>query len=264
MDVCPTPVLTDDHLDLLISAAAAWGLIASPTRAAFTPSSPRERELLQATASQAGMLLRRQNLAGLQWLADRGRSRLVDRPPLTAGDYQHRPVEHLVPVEVIKAAHAAEASCHSNPGWSTSTARRLLQGTMTAAAHRLAGYDTAPWLWTRPQRRRGRPIGIRLAEENCPTIPGLEWTDPAVGQQRWDDAQIVLVTPAAALNLPANLPSRPGVFVFVVDENHNRVWESLSTLEMQTLAVFWPAGRGWLLAQLADPSPEFVEHRSAS
>lgn len=144
MDVCPTPVLTDDHLDLLISAAATWGLIASPTRAAFTTSSPRERELLEATASQAGMLLRRQNLAGLQWLADRGRSRLVDRPLLTAGDYQHRPVEHLVPVEVIKAAHAAEASCHSSPSWSTSTARRLLQGTMTAATHRIAGYDTAP------------------------------------------------------------------------------------------------------------------------
>ena len=262
MDACPTPVLTDDHLDLLVSAASAWGLITSPTRAAFT-TSHLERELASATGPLAGALLQRENLVALQWLAANGRSRLAERPPTTT-TYAHRPVEHLIPVEVIKAAHRAEAACRLSPTWQQSLARRLLTGIITAATQRLPGYAEAPWMWSRPQRRRGTPIGIRLDHETCPEISGLEWVGLDLDRRRWDDAQLVLVTPSAAVHLPADLPSRPGVLVFVVDENHNSVWESLSTLEMQTLALFWPACREWLLDQLSDPALEFVEHRSGS
>ncbi len=258
-----SPLLSNDHLDLLVSAATAWGVIASPTRAALAQSEI-ERELAGASGTQAGQLLRQANSAARRWLAEGGKARFADH---AAHDetYSHRGVEtSLAPVEVIKAAQAADAACRFSPDWADSLPRRLLTAIITAASHRLPGYADAPWLWTRPRRRRGVPIGVRLDHEACPDIEGVEWISPCRVGEFWDDAQLVLLTPAAALRLPATVPSRPGVFVFVVDEQHDAVWQSLATLEMQSLALFWPVCRDWLLGQLAHPDAAFVEHRAAS
>jgi hypothetical protein len=84
----PTPVLTDDHIDLLITAAADWRLLASPTTAAFAQSA-LERHVVVASSTEAGRMLRAENTAAVRWLSDHGRTRLVDRAP--AGPYTHHP-----------------------------------------------------------------------------------------------------------------------------------------------------------------------------
>lgn len=148
-------MLSDDHIDLLITACVRWRVLTSATAAAFSPPGDH---LLVAGATEAGRLLREQNTAAMQWLSERGRTRLRERT--LPGPYDHRDVERLDPVEVIKAAHAAQACCAASPTWEASAARRLMVAVITAATHRLDGYSTAPWSWTRPHHRRGRPLGI--------------------------------------------------------------------------------------------------------
>ena len=126
---CATPVLSDDHIDLIITAAMRWHVITSRTAAAFS-SSPAENHALVATAHEAGRMLRTENRAAIAWLAERGRVRPGDQA--AAGSYVHCPVESLHPVEVIKAAHAAQAACHDSPAWATSSARRLLEAVVTS------------------------------------------------------------------------------------------------------------------------------------
>ena len=65
----PTPVLTDDHIDLLITAAADWRLLASPTAAAFAQSA-LERHVIVASSTEAGRMLRAENTASVRWLSD--------------------------------------------------------------------------------------------------------------------------------------------------------------------------------------------------
>lgn len=256
----PTPVLSDDHIDLLVSAASAWSVLASRTRAAFAQSA-LESHVLVATATEAGRLVRAENIAALRWLSQRGRTRLIDRGDLEP--YIHRLVEHLDPVEVIKAAQSAQRACSPSPTGQGCAVQRLLAAVVTAATHRLEGYAEAPWCWTRPHRRAGRPVGVAAAGVH-PVVPGLDWTTPAELRECWTSASIVVVTPAAASQIPPDLPERAGVFLLVVDEQADEVWKSLTALEMQALVLFWPVCSQWLLAQLADPAPEFVEHRARS
>ena len=138
------------YADLLITAAADWRLLASPTTAAFAQSA-LERHVIVASSTEAGRMLRAENTAAVQWLSDRGRTRLVDRAP--AGTYTHHRVETIDAVEVIKAVHSAQVACRNSPTWAASTACRLLAALVTAATHRLPGYADAPWSWTRPQLR---------------------------------------------------------------------------------------------------------------
>lgn len=258
---CATPVLSDDHIDLIITAAMRWHVITSRTAAAFS-SSPAENHALVATAHEAGRMLRTENRAAIAWLAERGRVRPGDQA--AAGSYVHCPVERLHPVEVIKAAHAAQAACHDSPAWATSSARRLLEAVVTSATHRLEGYADAPWAWTRPTRRGGTPVGILAAGEQPPPVPQLTWVTEDAAREVWDDAALVLVTVAAASVLPADLAGRSGVFVLTQGEDHNQVWDALTALEMEALVLFWPQCGDWLAAQMQDPSPEFVEHRSSA
>lgn len=253
----PTPVLGDDHIDLLVSAAASWHILGSRTRVAFSQSA-LESHVLVATMTEAGRLVRAENACAVRWLSDHGRTRLVDR--VDVGPYAHHRVERLDPVEVIKAAQSAQAACSASPTWQGSAAQRLLAAVLTAATHRLKGYGDAPWCWTRPKRRGGHPIGVAIDAHL--EVPGLEWVTPDELRQHWTSAPIVLVTTAAVAAVPADLPARPGVFLLVIDEHPNKVWQLLTALHMPALVLFWPTCREWLLGQLADPAPEFVEHRS--
>lgn len=253
----PTPALPDDHIDLLVTAATAWHVLASHTMAAFTASA-LEHHLLVATPTVAGRQVRAENTAAIQWAAEQGRSRLVDRA--VPGPYSYRPVDHLDPVEVIKAAHAAQRACSPSPTWAGSTAQRLLTGVITAATHRLPGYADAPWHWTRPQHRAGTPVGVTL-DPTHPEVPGLHWVTPESLHDHWEDAPLVVITPSAAAHLPASLPARTGVFLLAVEEKPNEVWQAVTALDMPALVLFWPACARWLMAQLANPSPQFVQHR---
>lgn len=259
----PTPVLTDDHIDLLITAATDWRLLASPTTAAFAQSA-LERHVVVASSAEAGRMLRAENTSAVHWLSDHGRTRLVDRAPV--GPYNHHRVESVDPVEVIKAAHSAQDACKDSPTWSTSPTARLLAALITAATHRLPGYAAAPWSWTRPQQRSGRSIGVALPHSTPPAVPGLTWVSPEQVREHWDDAPLVVIRCDAAAAVPADLPARSGVFVLSFDgqEDANQVWEAVSGLNMPALALLWPSCRPWLQQQLRDPAPEFVEHRSQS
>lgn len=254
----PPTHLPDDHIDLLITAAAQWGILASRTAAAFAPTA-LERHVLVATATEAGRLLRAANTAAVHWLSEHGRTKLVDRT--TPSTYSHRPVETLRAVEVIKAAHAAQSACEPSPEWEGSATQRLLRALVTAACHRLEGYPTAPWLWTRPQHRTGRPIGAATAGERPPPVPGLEWVDPTGIRDLWGEAAMVVLTPNAALAAPGDLPPRSGVFVLAQEESSNQIWQAVESLDMQALVLFWPTCREWLTQQLADPIADFTEHR---
>lgn len=256
-----TSVLSDDHIDLLISAALEWGVLTtSKTRAAFA-GSVVEQKMVVATATEAGQLIRAENMAAVEWSAAHGCARPADRAsqPHT---YSHRQVEHLVPIEVIKAAHATQSACSVSPTWDDSVGRRLIAAVITAATQRLDGYADAPWLWTRSHRRTGRSIGISHNDDH-PQIPGLTWLSLDAAREHWTTAPLVILTPAAAANLQPDLAARQGVFVLVVDEDPNQVWSALSALDMQALVLFWPTCQTWLTNQLADPAPEFAEHRDA-
>lgn len=252
----PTCALTDDHLDLLVSAAAAWHVLTSKTHAAFAQAG-LETHVLGATVTEAGRLLRTENGSAIEWLTVRGRGRLVDRVDLTP--YTHRPVTHLEPVEVIKAAHAAQTACRPSPTWDGSPAQRLLAAVVTAAAHRLEGYADAPWSWTRPQVRTGPAVGVSGAAH--PDIEHLIWVSIEQLAEHWSTAPVIIITPDVADQVPPDLTSRAGVFLLAVDEHPNQVWQALTALDLQALVLFWPACEPWLHAQLANPAPEFVEHR---
>lgn len=252
----PTPVLTDEHLDLLVSAAGAWHVLASKTQAAFARAG-LESHIVEAGAAEAGRLLRSENAAAAHQLAVRGRGRLVDRGELAA--YVHHPVRHLRPVEVIKAAQAAQAACAYSPTWQDSAAQRLLEAVVTAGTHRLDGYADAPWAWTRPQVRSGPAVGV--PGPSRPDVDGLGWVDVEELRAHWETAPLIVISVSAAAQVPTDLPSRAGVFLLVVDEPPNQVWQAVTALEIQSLVLFWPACQEWLYAQLAAPAPEFIEHR---
>lgn len=251
-------LLTDDHLDLIVTAARQWRVLIPRAMAAFLQS-PLHEHFVVAAAGEAGRLLRAENLAALTRLSDQGRTKPADR--LTPARYEFRPVDHLDPVEVIKAAQAATAACQDSPTWTTSPARRILDAVIQAATLRLDGYAEAPWWWTRPQRRSGIPVGVALGDDH-PEVPGLVWVTPDAVSQYWDTAAVVITTVAAVTDFPSDLKARAGVFVLVRDEAPDAVWNAVVALDMQALVTYWPACQPWLLEQLRAPSAEFNEFRS--
>lgn len=253
----PTPgiILGLDHLDLLVSAAVRWKILTSATAAAFSRA---EAHLVVATAVEAGHLIQQENIAAIRWLTDRGRSRLAER--LVPAPYSFTEVPRLVPVEVIKACHAAELACAASPGWSASAAKRLLTAIAAAAAYRLEGYADAPWCWTRPARRSGPPIAVGGSWR--PPLPGVTWVDLDVVAEHWEGASLVIVTTEVATTLPV-LPPRAGVFLLADHDPADEVWEAIIAMDDQAVVMFWPTCEPWLREQLRDPAPEFVEHRAA-
>lgn len=249
-----TQLLGTDHIDLLVTAASRWRILASQTSAAF---GRLESHVVVATATGAGRLLREQNLAATRRLSDRGRGRLADR--CTPGAYTFTEVEHLVPVEVIKACHAAEQMCAAAPSWEGSTAQRLLAAVAAGAAHRLDGYSSAPWAWARPQRRSGPPVAVGGAWR--PHLDGIRWIGLETIRDHWDSAALVVITTEVAAQVPADLGQRSGVFILAEHEPADAVWQAILALDVQALVLFWPVCEPWLAEQVSDPDPEFVEHR---
>lgn len=251
-----TGTLGIDHLNLLVTAACQWRVLTSRTAAAFSRA---EAHLVVASATEAGRMLQQENLSAIRWHADRGRGRLADR--LVPDPYTYTEVDRIDPVEVIKACHSAEAACEASPGWSASTAKRLLVAIVTAATYRIDGYADAPWHWTRPSRRSGPPIAV--GGDWRPELPGVTWISPADAGEHWQEASLVIVTSDVAAQLPT-LPPRAGVFILAAHEPVDEVWQAIVALDDHAVVMFWPSCEPWLREQLNDPAPEFVEHRAPS
>ena len=248
-----TQLLTADHLDLLVTAAIRWRVLTDRTTGAFTKA---ESHLVVAGATEAGRILQQENLAAVRWLSDRGRSRLVDRAVPPPHDYTE--VDLLDPVEVIKACHSYEHLCSASPGWAGSTARRLVSAVCNAATLRIVGYAQAPWIWTRPRVRSGNPIA--LGREWRPEVQGFTWVDVESLTQAWASASLVVVTVAAADDLPAGLAVRGGVFLLAGSDSPDDVWNAVTAVSPEAV-LYWPVCDSWLADQVRDPSPEFIQHR---
>jgi|SRR5690606_18606385 len=246
----PTQILSDDHIDLLVTAASRWGVLVSRTAAALT-AAPSGHHILTASGTDAGRAIRAENAAAVRWLGYRGRVRVADRAPRE--DYTYRPVDAvLIPVEVIKAVHAAQEMCQDAPTWQASSARRLLDGVLLAATHRLDGYPQAPWRWNRPEHRGGLPVGVALADEPRPQIEGLTWVTPAAVPQHWSTAALIVVRTGAAFAIPAGLPARDGVALLVTsEETHNQTWTAVEALKMAARIFTYPEGAPELEAEIA-------------
>lgn len=237
-------VLSDDHLDLLVTAAVQWRVLGSTTAAAFASATgPAEAQVLAITASQAGQLIRDQNREAIAWLASQGRVRLGERRDL--GDYTFDPVAVLNPIEVTKAVHAAQELCRSSPSWRDSRAHSLLEAIQGAATRRLPGYAAAPWLWERPSRHRRGPVGVCVGGDH-PPIDEVEWVDVDQARAVWDEAAVVLVSVPAAVLLPPDLPRRAGLHLVTTGEDEEQVWAAITALGNQTLVLNWPICRQWL------------------
>lgn len=236
-----------DHLDLLVSASVRFNLLVAPTTAAFSPATAQAT--VAATPTAAGRLLLEENLAALRWRSGRGRGPLeVSAEQL---HYEHRPVARFELVEVIKAAHAYERLALGSPGWAGSAAHRLVDEIVHAATQRLPGYVDAAWRWTRPPVRAGVPIGLR--RDWTPVERGVSWLQPSELVRRWDTAALVVLTVEALVELPCGLPARPGVYLCVQGAVQDQLWPAVTRLQHDVL-VQLPAGRPWLLEQLADPA----------
>lgn len=249
-----TAILNSEHIDLLVTASVRWRILTTRTAAAFTSA---ESHLVVGTPTEAGRLLQQENLAAVRWLASSGRARLADQ--VIPAPYAFTPVEHLVPVEVIKACHAAESLCAAAPGWPGSAARRLLSAVAAAATHRLEGYSAAPWRWTRPHRRSGGPVAAGGAWR--PDLPGISWVDVGQLRHHWGDASLVVITAEVAALVPGDLPARSGMFLLAGTEPQDEIWEAITALGAPALVLFWPACEPWLSGQVTDPAPGLVEHR---
>jgi hypothetical protein len=248
-----TQLLTGDHIDLLITAALRWRVLTNATTAAFTRA---ERHLVVATATETARILQQENLAALRWLSDRGRTRLADRA--VPDPHVFREVDALDPVEVIKACHAYQHLCSSAPGWSGSTAHRLVAAISTAATHRLSGYAEAPWIWSRPQIRAGHPVA--LGRQWRPDLPGISWVDVAGLIEVWQSASLIVVTTEAAADLPGGLPARGGVFLLASSDPPDQVWDAVAAVSPEAV-LYWPVCDPWLAEQVRDPSSKFTHHR---
>jgi hypothetical protein len=185
-----------------------------------------------------------------------------DRAHITAGPdlYEFRRVDDLVAVEVIKAAHAARHLCAGALHWETSEAARLLDAITVAASQRLPGYAAAPYHWTRPATRTGRPVAIGVSWK--PPVPGVTWIEPSAAPEVWNSASLIVITSEALAELPAGMPARSGVFTLDPSAPAPAVWDSVSGSPSSAL-LFWPTCREWLAEQTEAPAPEYVQYRPA-
>jgi hypothetical protein len=158
MSSAPVDVVGCDHLDLLVSAAVRYRVLAGPTAAAF--SAAGESAGIVATPSDAGRLLLKQNRASARWKSVRARVE-ADMSDVETLHYEHRRVEDFEPIEVIKAAHGYQQRVADGPIWNGTAAQRLLDAIVYAAIQRLPGYAEAAWEWTRKTHRLGAPVGLR-------------------------------------------------------------------------------------------------------
>lgn len=253
--------LGDSHLDLILSAATQWRVLSSR---GVAEASPVEQNLVAVMANQVGQQIRAENDAAIKTLVDRGQADTTQLGEST-DRYHFTPVDHMVVVEVIKAVHAARDACRHSASWHASQARRWLDAVLIAATYRVDGYTAAPWLWTRPQLREGRSIGVANDPSDHLPLPGLHWVTPGELSEYWHNAPLVIIRADAALLVPAELPARTGVFVLAEDDpDQQQIWTALTSLDMAALALFWPSCQPWLLEQLADPAPEYCTYRSAS
>lgn len=251
-------VVSRDHLDLLVTAAHEYGLLVDATTAAFSPAAGEAGTI--ATSAAVGQLLLEENVAAVRWQADRGCGKV--RLGLDQINYEHLPVDHVDPVEVIKAAHCYQQLAEASPGWAGSAARRLIVATIHFATERLPGYAQAPWHWTRPQPRTGPVIGLRA--ERFPDVEGVRWVTPTQLQAGWEAAALVLITTEALADVPDGLPPRPGIYVCagrILDEDH---WRRIVDLRPRPdQVVMLPAGLPWLLEQLRDSQAAAWQSRPA-
>jgi hypothetical protein len=244
-------VISSDHLDLLVTAAVRYRVLVSPTTAAFSPAV--ESAITPATPTEAGRLLLEQNLAAIRWKTSR--TRIEDTLLDEQITYEYRPVEdYFEPVEVIKAAHCYQHLTAGGPIWDGSAAQRLLSAIVHAATQWLPGYAAAAWEWTRPARRTGQPIG--LCRQWVPVERGVRWVGPAELEQEWDTAALVLVTLEALDDIPVGLDPRPGVYVCTGTRVDTDAWAAIERLHAD-IVVMLPAGRGWLLEQLRQPTTAY-------
>jgi len=243
-----------DHLDLLISAATAYGQLTSATTAAFSPT--HAAAVTAASPDEAGQLLLEENLAAARWRSRRGRSRL---PAGHLAVYRHRPVLDWEPVEVIKAVHAYSHATADSPGWAGSAAHRLTADVAHAAAQRLPGYAEAPWWWRRPIKPAG-PVGLRGSWE--PEVAGVSWITPTELLPRWADAGAIVLTSEVLNQLPTELPARLGP-VYVLTRPGGlttRQWKSAGVLD-QAVLVELPTAAAWLDQRLQSlPAADLEDH----
>jgi hypothetical protein len=81
--------------------------------------------------------------------------------------------------------------------------------------------------------------------EAIPQVPGLEWVSQSELRDHWPSAALVVIRPAAAPLVPADLPERPGVVVHVThDEHHDEAWAALCRDELATYLPELHAGAG--------------------
>lgn len=223
--------IPDDHLDLIVTAALEWKVLVGPPAAAL--SMPGSLTSLDGT--RAGTLIRQMNTI-VQHLG-------------SPAEYTYRPVPGpLIPVEVIKACHAAIHTCSRAPYWETSVAHTLLTKTAWAAAVRVPGYAEAPWIWTRSRTSQT----LAIAETWRPEPLAVNWSKThSIEPETWASAAAVLVTeealPAVSGLLAAGqLAARPNVFAILPDPHLDpALWGGVADH-----VLIWPDCRPWLDVQL--------------
>jgi len=231
-------VVSADHLDLLLTAAERYEVLSNPTRAAFSCSRG-----VGISPTAAGRLLLEHSICAAR-VALGGTDPVLD-PEL--GAYQHVPVPTPRPVEVLKAAYSYQDQAQTSPQWPGSSAARILQHLIRAAAEHLPGYDGAPSLWRRPPARTGHPIG--LCREWTPVDEGIRWVSPRELAAHWDSAALVVVTVPALPDVPVGLSPRTGVYVVAGGPVSAAEWQRVAAGPSPVL-VELPAGEGWLREEL--------------
>jgi hypothetical protein len=239
----PESIVPADHLDLLVTAAARYRLLGSPTAAAFTDTA--SGAITNCTPTEAGQLLLAEQVAAARRRAARaGRTFDMSAPR----PYEYRSVETLESIEVIKACHSYQQAASDSGSWPDSAARRLIETVLHAASTRIAGYAAAPWHWTRREPRVGAPIGLRRSW--MPPLSGVAWLSTEDLRRHWTGASHVVLTLEALPDLPTGLAHRPAVYLLAGEEIPTSAWEQIANSAAAAL-VMLPAGLPWLLEQLA-------------
>lgn len=257
-------ILHADHVDLLVSAAQAYGLVMSRTSAALAVHAPPSSALV-AGPDEVGELLLDEHLSALRHRAARDRQtrcvperavpgravpgRCSERLWWPDTPYRHSPVHQIRPLEVIKAVHGYERMAQASPGWAGGTARRLCVDLERSALQRLTGYQEAPALWRRDLDRPGPPIG--LSRDWRPDVAGVDWISPSDLHRRWAGACAVLVTTEALPDVLPDLPARPEVYAISRDQVVESQWPQIQRLSPDLL-VMMPSGGAWLAARLRE------------
>lgn len=232
-----TMLLPGDHIDLLISAAHDWDLITT------TSTGP-----LQAI----GQSLHSANIASEQAKKRLGRLEPKDAGALQMAtrDYTWRPVtDPYQPIDVLKACHAALEACNHAPQWTSTRLHHTLCMLAVAAAQRLPGYDTAPWIW---QRAETITCAIGWAGTDHPQgVAGLIWCDKSTLEEQWDSAVLIVLTPSALDELDITLPPRRDLIVLTNSHSlTEEQWTVIAGLGTVTV-VDTTVGLPWLEDLLA-------------